>query len=553
MIAPDDLTAIPLFAELTPEQLLFVARSVEDIVLLPHEFAAHEGDERALFIVVEGRVELTKDINGVERVIGRRLPGQLYGEVPMMLSTNLPASFGAVEASRILRMDVTSFFALAAMAPQVAAAVGAAAMRNVEGLRELAAETRKPDMTVIGRMVDPRVHVVRTFLNRNRNRIQFETIDVDDPAHAAHADALTEGAPVVALADGTRLVAPTVREIARAGRLPVDPEHDTYDVVIIGGGPTGLTAAVNGAAEGLRTLVVERFAPGGQAGTSTRIENYTGFPFGVSGDELASKAMRQARRLGAEIVVTRAVEDFDPAAGVITLDGDTRLQADVVILTSGVEWRQLPIESIDRYVGNGVYYGAARSDAGLAYGEDVFIIGAGNSAGQAAIFFSRLARSVTLIVRGESLGASMSTYLIEQIGSNPVISVATRSEVVGLHGTEHLETIDILDKRSGAVVSRNAAVLFVMIGADAQTSWLPASVARDVNGYVLTGSAARDAGGWPEEREPFALESSAPGVFAAGDVRSGSVKRVAAGVGEGGMAIAYVHQYLALTGTTAAN
>jgi thioredoxin reductase (NADPH) len=545
MIAPDDLIAIPLFAELTPEQLLFVARSVEDVVLLPHEFAAHEGDERALFIVVEGRVELTKDINGIERVIGRRLPGQLYGEVPMMLSTNLPASFGAVEASRILKMDVTSFFALAAMAPKVAATVGAAAMRNVEGLRELAAETRKPDMTVIGRLVDPRVHVVRTFLNRNR--ISFETIDVDDPAHAAHADALTEGAPVVALADGSRLVAPTVREIARAGKLPVDPEHAAYDVVIIGGGPTGLTAAVNGAAEGLRTLVVERFAPGGQAGTSTRIENYTGFPFGVSGDELASKAMRQARRLGAEIVVTRAVEDFDPVTGVITLDGETRLRAEVVILTSGVEWRQLPIESIDRFVGNGVYYGAARSDAGLAYGEDVFIIGAGNSAGQAAIFFSRLARSATLIVRGESLGASMSTYLIEQIASNPVITVSTRSEVVALHGAEHLESIDVLDKASGTVTSRQAAVLFVMIGADAQTSWLPSSVARDVNGYVLTGPSARDAGAWSEPREPFALETSAPGVFAAGDVRSGSVKRVAAGVGEGGMAIAYVHQYLALT------
>jgi thioredoxin reductase (NADPH) len=551
MIAPDDLIAIPLFAELTPEQLLFVARSVEDIVLLPHEFAAHEGDERALFIVVEGRVELTKDINGIERVIGRRLPGQLYGEVPMMLSTNLPASFGAVEASRILKMDVTSFFALAAMAPKVAATVGAAAMRNVEGLRELAAETRKPDMTVIGRLVDPRVHVVRTFLNRNR--ISFETIDVDDPAHAAHADALTEGAPVVALADGSRLVAPTVREIARAGKLPVDPEHAAYDVVIIGGGPTGLTAAVNGAAEGLRTLVVERFAPGGQAGTSTRIENYTGFPFGVSGDELASKAMRQARRLGAEIVVTRAVEDFDPVAGVITLDGETRLRAEVVILTSGVEWRQLPIESIDRFVGNGVYYGAARSDAGLAYGEDVFIIGAGNSAGQAAIFFSRLARSVTLIVRGESLGASMSTYLIEQIASNPVITVSTRSEVVALHGAEHLESIDVLDKESGTVTSRQAAVLFVMIGADAQTSWLPPSVARDVNGYVLTGPSARDAGAWSEPREPFALETSAPGVFAAGDVRSGSVKRVAAGVGEGGMAIAYVHQYLALTRLPAAD
>ena len=350
MITADELTVIPLFSDLTADQLAFIARSVEDIRLLPGEFAAREGDERALFLVVEGVMELTKDINGVERRVGKRRPGEMYGEVPVMLSTNLPASYGAIEASRVLKLDFASFFTLAAMAPQVAATVGASALQRIEALKEIAAETAKPDMTVIGPSIDPRVHVIRTFLNRNR--ISYATIDTTDPALAARADG--HGIlPVVVLADGTRLVDPTVREIALAGGLPVDPERDDYDVIIIGGGPTGLTAAVNGAAEGLRTLVVERFAPGGQAGTSTRIENYTGFPFGVSGDELAAKAMRQARRLGAEIIVTRAIEGIDPVAHTVTLDGGMVLRTKVVILTSGVEWRHVDIPEIDRYVGNG--------------------------------------------------------------------------------------------------------------------------------------------------------------------------------------------------------
>ncbi len=548
MITIEELTAIPLFADLTEHQLTFVARSVEDIRLVPGEFAGREGDERALFIVVEGVIELTKEINGIERMVGKRRPGELYGEVPMMLSTNLPASCGARVASRVLKLDFASFFMLAAMAPQVAATVGASAQRRIESLKELAAETATPDMTVIGPSVDPAVHEISTFLNRNR--ISYDSIDTSDPIQAPTAAAHT-AFPVVVLAGGTVLVQPTVREIALAGGLPVIPERDEYDVIIIGGGPTGLTAAVNGAAEGLRTLVVERFAPGGQAGTSTRIENYTGFPFGVSGDELSAKAMRQARRLGAEIIVTRSIEAIDAVAHTVTLDGGAVLRTKVVILTSGVEWRHVRIPEIDRYTGNGVYYGAARSDSGIAHGKDVFIIGAGNSAGQAAVFFSRRSKSVTLIVRGESLGASMSQYLIDQLEANPSVTIQTRSEVIALGGAEQLASIDVIDRRTQIVTTRDAEVLFVMIGADAETSWLPDQVARDVNGYVLTGPHAAATDAWVQERDPFALETTAPGVFAAGDVRSGSVKRVAAGVGEGGMAIAYTHQYLALGPSTA--
>ncbi len=541
MITPGELTEVPLFSDLTDEQLAFVARAVEDIHLQPGEYAAREGDDRALFIVMAGAAELTKDVHGIERVIGPRMPGQVYGEVPMMLSTQLPASLRASETSRVLRMDAGSFFALASMAPHVAATVGATAMRRVEGLKEIASEMTAPDMTVIGPLVDPRVHGVRTFLNRNR--IRFETINTDAPEHL---DRRSDDVPVIELSNGGRLLAPTVREIALAGGLSVFPERESYDVIIVGGGPTGLTAAVNAAAEGLSTLVVERVAPGGQAGTSTRIENYTGFPFGISGDDLAAKALRQAQRLGAEVVVTRAVEHMNPFAPTVTLDGGEEVAAQIVVITSGVEWRRVNIPDIDRFVGNGVYYGAARSDSGLAHGRDVFIIGAGNSAGQAALFFARHCTSVTLIVRGESLTASMSTYLIEQITANPTITVQTRSEVVGLEGPEDLEFIDILDKNTGITSRREATVVFVMIGADAETTWLPPEIARDDHGFILTGLHAKAAGLWEEQREPFALETAVPGVFAAGDVRSGSVKRVAAGVGEGGMVIAYAHQYLAL-------
>ena len=281
-----------------------------------------------------------------------------------------------------------------------------------------------------------------------------------------------------------------MREVATAVGLDVEPSASEYDVVILGGGPAGLTAAVNGAAEGLRTVVIESLAPGGQAGTSTRIENYTGFPFGISGDDLASRALKQAKRLGAEIVVTRAVEALHPDRHEIVLDGGETLVAPVVIVATGVEWRTLPVPSVERFIGNGLYYGAARSDAAVAQGQDICIIGAGNSAGQAALFFSRHARSVTMLVRGESLEASMSRYLIDQIAANDGISVQTRSEAVALHGGTGLEGVDVIDKATGETTRRPYTVVFVMIGADAVTGWLPPEIARDVHGYILTGADA---------------------------------------------------------------
>jgi len=544
----DELGTLPLFSALAQKELEYLAGAVEDIHLIPGEYVAHEGESRFLAVVVEGKTELTKLVNGVEQVIGVRLPGELGGEIPMTLGTPLPASMRAVEPSRVLKATVEVFHTLAAMAPEVSATVGAAALERLEMLRNATAQPLEPVMFVIGPRVDPGVHGCDSFLHRNQ--IPFKWLNPDDPAAVAHTGGrapLAGPYPVVVLRDGTRLIAPTVRAIATVAGLTVAPGREHYDVVIVGGGPAGLTAAVNSASEGLQTGLIESFAPGGQAGASTRIENYTGFPFGVSGDELASRALQQAKRLGAEIVVTRRVEAIDPAELTVRLDGGDVLRTKSIVLAMGVEWRRLKVDSVDRLVGSGVYYGAARSDASLAQGNDVYLIGAGNSAGQSAIFFSNHARSVTLLVRGESLAASMSHYLIEQIATKANIRVETRSEVVEVHGDEQLEAIEVIDRRTGTTSRRNAKVLFLLIGAEAATDWLPADISRDKHGFVLTGIDAMTAGQWKADREPFALETSAPGIFAVGDIRSGSVKRVAASVGEGGIAIAFVHRYLQLS------
>lgn len=545
MFTISELTDLPVFSALNHQELEYLAGAAEDVHVVPGEYVAHEGEPRQLAVVVEGKTELTKLSNGVEQVIGIRGPGEVGGEIPMTLGTPLPASMRAVEASRVLKMPAEVYRALAGMAPEFAATVGEAALERMDMLRSATAKPAEPTLYVIGPPIDAGVHDCDSFLRRNQ--ISYERLDPDEPAAVALAGRMTPeiSYPAVVLRDGTLIPNPTMRDVATAAGLTVAPTRAGYDVVIVGGGPAGLTAAVNAASEGLVTALIESFAPGGQAGTSTRIENYTGFPYGVSGDELASRALTQARRLGAEIIVTRRVEEIDPADMVVTLDGGERVRTKSIVLATGVVWRRLDVDSIDRLVGAGVYYGAARNDAELTHGSDVYLVGAGNSAGQAAVFMSVHARSVTLVVRGESLQDSMSQYLIEQIATKTNIRVETRSELVAVHGDRYLEAIDVLDHKSGVTSRRDAQAVFVLIGAEAASDWLPRSIARDEHGFIVTGVHALESAGWHEDREPFALETSVPGIFAVGDIRSGSVKRVAASVGEGGIAIALVHRYLA--------
>jgi thioredoxin reductase (NADPH) len=552
MLTPDEVRAVPLFASLSDADVDRLVRTSADIRLRPGEYAVHEGGERALYAVLSGKFEVVKHFDGVERSLGWRLPGTIFGEVPLAFATPFPGAYRAAEPSRVMRVEPHHYFAIASSAPQVAEMVGALARERIGGLQGVAMQPPKAQVTVYGERWDPACSEVRRFLSRNQivhDWLSPETPDLTRSWAGPIPQAVE--CPVVRLPDGTRLQQPTLRELAIALGLQTRPQRAEYDTLIIGGGPAGLAAAVYGASEGLRTLVIEREAPGGQAGTSSRIENYLGFPNGVSGDELSSRALQQARRLGAEIVVTRHVEGLDSATREITLDGGERVRAHSIILATGVSWRRLVIDGFDSLIGKGIYYGASRSEAAATHGQDVYLIGAGNSAGQAALHFANHARQVTLLVRGDSLEKSMSRYLIEQIAGKSNIAVRLHCEVQAAHGQAHLEAVDIADRQQQTVTRHACGGLFVFIGADADTGWLPEHVARDKNGYVLTGDDVLKAGRWSHTRDPFLLESSLPGVFACGDVRLSPIKRVAAAVGEGSMAIAFVHQYLVREGIVA--
>ena len=544
MLTIDDVRAIPLFSALAQPELERLARTSADLRLAAGEYAAHEGgDERALFAVLSGKMEVVKLFDGVERTLGWRVPGTVFGELPIALGTPLFGGYRASEPSRVMRVELREYFAIASASPEISLKVAALARERVGGMQGISAEAPKPRVIMVGHRWDAACGELRQFLSRNQ--ITYEWMTPDGPELSTRwpgTPPADEDCPALMLADGTLLSRPATRELARRLGLPTSARLAEYDTIIVGGGPAGLAAAVYGASEGLRTLVVEREAPGGQAGTSSRIENYLGFPSGVSGDELASRALKQARRLGAEILVTRSVARIDSKTRRIYLDGDDAVQARTLILATGVSWRRLTIEGFDRLIGKGLYYGAARSEAGATHGLDVHLIGAGNSAGQAALYFANHARTVTLVVRGDSLEKSMSRYLIEQLGGKANVKAQLRSEVVAAHGDSHLTAIDI---REGATVTRqDCGGLFVFIGADAETGWLPAEIARDKRGYLLTGDDVVKAGRWSHDRDPYLLESSVPGVFACGDVRLSPVKRVASAVGEGSMAIAFVHKYL---------
>jgi thioredoxin reductase (NADPH) len=442
-------------------------------------------------------------------------------------------------------VDAQRYYALAAASPDIAFRMGVLARERIGGLQSLSAEPPKARVTIVGGRWDDACTALRQFLARNQISHEWMTRDAPElPARWSGTIPAEAECPALRLVDGTVLSRPATRELARLLALQTQPRLDEYDTTIVGGGPAGLAAAVYGASEGLRKLVLEREAPGGQAGTSSRIENYLGFPNGVSGDELASRALQQARRLGAEILVTRSVARIDVERREIYLDGGDAVRSKTIILATGVTWRRLAIEGFDRFIGKGIYYGASRSEASATHGLDVHLIGGGNSAGQAALFFANHARTVNLVVRGDSLEKSMSRYLIEQLAGKENVAVQLRSEVVGAHGDTCLSSIDVRDGASADVRRYDCGGLFVFIGADAETDWLPANIARDARGYVLTGDDVVKAGHWSYQRDPYLLESSVPGVFACGDVRLSPVKRVASAVGEGSMAIAFAHKYL---------
>jgi thioredoxin reductase (NADPH) len=405
---------------------------------------------------------------------------------------------------------------------------------------------------VVGHQWSARSSEVREFLGRNQVSYRWYLADEAEGQRllaAAGVDALR--LPVVITADGEVLIEPVDAELAAHVGLATNPAKQFYDLVVIGGGPAGLGAAVYGASEGLRTILIERTAAGGQAGQSSRIENYLGFPDGVSGAQLTERARRQAVKFGAEIVTTRdvvAIEVNGSARTVRFADGDA-VDAHAIILATGVSYRQLLAPGLDGLAGRGVYYGSTMSEVTSCTGQDIFIVGAANSAGQAAVHFSRLARSVTMLVRAGSLEASMSYYLVQQIRGITNITVRTGTEVIAGSGGDHLEKLTLRDNATGEVEVVDAQWLFVFIGAEPRTEWLNGVVLRDDHGFVLAGPDLPADGsgppGWQADRAPYHLETSVPGVFVAGDARADSAKRVASAVGEGAMAVMLVHRYLA--------
>ena len=407
------------------------------------------------------------------------------------------------------------------------------------------------EIKVVGHRWSARSSEVREFLARNQVPYRWWSSDSEEGRTLlAVAGTDDTSLPVVATPQGEVLIAPTDGELAAHVGLSVTPSERFYDLVVIGGGPAGLSAALYGASEGLRTALVERTATGGQAGQSSRIENYLGFPDGVSGAQLTDRARRQALKFGAEIVMTRdavALEVRGAARSVRFDDGST-VDAHTVIVASGVAYRELRGPGIGGLTGRGVYYGSALTEATACENQDIFVVGGANSAGQAAMYLSRHARSVTLVVRGASLSSSMSRYLVEQVEQNDRIHVRTHCEVVEAVGDDHLERIVLRDTDTGRQESADTGWLFVFIGAAPLTTWLDGTVTRDDHGFVCSGPDLLVEGkvpdSWPLDRPPYHLETSVPGVFAAGDVRAESAKRVASAVGEGAMAVMLVHRYL---------
>ncbi|HLJ91307.1 MAG TPA: FAD-dependent oxidoreductase [Candidatus Angelobacter sp.] len=416
----------------------------------------------------------------------------------------------------------------------------------------------RPDfqgIRVLGTRWSPRSYELRDFLARNH--VPFQWIDIEisarDPETKRLLDALGPDAanlPVVLFPDGAKLLESTPSEVAQKVGLRTRAQTNFYDLAIVGGGPAGLAAAVYGASEGLHTVIVEREAPGGQAGMSSRIENYLGFPTGLSGGDLARRAVVQARRFGVEILSPQEAVSVrtEGSYRILKLGDGSEISCHALMIASGVQWRRLDAPGIDRLQGAGVYYGGGATEAISCKGETVYVIGGANSAGQAAMNFAKHADRVVILVRGESLSATMSQYLIDQVKEMPNISLWTHASVAEAHGESRLEEISVLCSDTGKVERVQASSMFIFIGALPRTDWLAGVVERDDHGFVLTGpdllwNGARPKG-WTLDRDPFLLETNTPGIFAVGDVRHGSVKRVASGVGEGSVAVQFIHQYL---------
>jgi thioredoxin reductase (NADPH) len=534
MVSASDLLTLPLFEGCDPAHVDFFARHSADLHIVAGEWIVREDEGARFYVLIDGRAAIVKTIGARPAELGEYEPGDGFGEIPLLMGSGMLAGVRAVTDSRVARVDGTVFWRMMHDDERFAETVSNNMGRRVALVRHLAIERPSTICNVLGDSRSPSCYQLRDFLSRMH--VPFDWDERDGP----ECDVL--------FSEGKSLHSPAIRELAERLGLSAVPEHSCYDIAIVGAGPAGLAAAVYAASEGLDTLLVDRYAPGGQAGTSSRIENYLGFPAGISGEDLADRALRQAQRFGADIVVVREVCRLGGDIGerqLVLEDGQT-ISARAVVLAPGIEYRSLTAEGCADFVNRGLYYGASQTETAGVAGKNVHIVGGGNSAGQAALNFAGYAANVTIVIRGTDLGKSMSSYLVDRIRTASNIRVLTSSEIAAAHGNQRLERITIANRDNGTSETVDTGGLFVFIGAVPRTDWLEGVVARDKMGFLLTGPDVLQAGApWPLERHPYFLETSQPGVFAAGDARLDSLKRVASSVGEGSSTISMVHEFLA--------
>jgi thioredoxin reductase (NADPH) len=543
-------SAASVFPTLKPAQIERLAAQGDVRQVQPGEVLAEAGEKGApLFVIKTGQVEVVQPSGATEKPVALFLPGQFTGEISILSGRPILVRVRAKEAGEVIEIDREHLLQVVQADSELSEIfMRAFILRRVELILQ-----EVGDVVVLGSDHSPGTLRIREFLGRNGHPYSYIDLDRDAGVQDLldHFHVAVKDVPVVICRGDMVLRNPTNELIAEGlGFNEAIDQTAVRDVVIVGAGPAGLAAAVYAASEGLDVLVLETNSPGGQAGSSSKIENYLGFPEGISGQELASRAYTQAQKFGAQVMITKGAKMFkcDLKPYAIEIDQGSLVQARSVIIATGAQYRKLPIENLSQFEGSGVYYAATYIESQLCGGEEVIVVGGGNSAGQAAVFLAQTVKRVHLLVRSKELAKSMSRYLIRRIEETPAIVLRLQTEITALTGGDHLERVRWRHSKTNTVETHEVRHVFVMTGATPNTQWLGGCVALDAKGFIKTGLdlSKEDlvAANWPLLRSPHLLETSLPGVFAVGDVRSGSVKRVSAAVGEGSIAIAFVHQVL---------
>ncbi len=540
-----------IFPVLTEEQRALILPFGEERPVTEGEMLFAPGDRNVPFyVILDGELEISQpDMYGDKHIITTHGPGGFTGEINMLSERKNLVNGTMLTAGRVLALSNDNFRRLIA----IEADLSELFMRAFILRRVSLIEEGQGNMVLIGSRECPGTLRVQRFLSRNGQPFRYYDIDEDEPAQEIVGRFALERSDLPAVFCSDKVCRnPSNQQLAEALGLAdaVSPE-EVFDVAVVGAGPAGLASSVYAASEGLKVISLEDEAPGGQAGTSSKIENYLGFPTGISGQALAGRAYNQAQKFGAKIMSSRRVThiDCDQRPYRLSLEGGDVVSARTVVIATGAQYRKLPLEDMERFEGMGIYYGATQVESHLCRDEEVAVVGGGNSAGQAAVFLSKTAKAVHIFVRGKELAASMSDYLVQRIDASPRIHLHTETEIAALHGDRRLEKITVRDKAGGEETVRDIPHIFVMIGASPNTDWLDGCVELDERGFVMAASDLDTnrllSSGWNVPRAPYLLETTRPGIFAVGDVRSGSVKRVASAVGEGSVCVQFLHRVVA--------